>query len=479
VTRFRNRFERVAVLHSGLTDAERYSQWRAIRSGVADVVVGARSAVFAPVPRLGLIVVDEEHETSFKQQNAPRYHARDVALQRGALEGAPVVLGSATPSLEAYGEVRAGRIRLLRLRDRVGGGTFPDVSVLHMGVHAPRGGQYLSEILRSALNDTLAQERQAILFLNRRGYHTAVLCTECSEPVRCERCEIALTYHRRSNRVICHYCGHEELPPTACPACRSARIKYIGSGTERVEAEVMRSFPGAAVLRMDSDTMATRDAHGKALERFRRREVDILIGTQMIAKGLDFPNVTLVGVISADTSLLLPDFRSAERTFQLIAQVAGRTGRGEQAGRVLVQTYNPEHYAVRLAVDESYESFAERELASRQELGYPPFGRLLRAVFSGEAESDAMRLANSAAQAIRNAALPEGTVLLGPARAPLTRISGRYRWHLMVKAPDLEGIRAAGEALRSLPREGGRPTAAAQAPPATRMQVDVDPLSML
>ena len=476
VARFRHRFSRVAVLHSRLTDAERYSQWRTIRSGTADVVVGARSALFAPVPRLGLIVIDEEHETSFKQQNAPRYHARTVALERGRIEGVPVLLGSATPSLEAWNEVAAGRMELLRLSHRVGGGQFPTVTVLHMGLEKSRGGNFLTSHLCSAVDDTLARQRQVILFLNRRGFHTAIICADCAESVRCTQCDIAMTHHRQSNRVICHYCGHEIVPPPECAHCSSRRLKYIGSGTERIEAEVKRTFPGAAVLRMDSDTMASRNAHEEALESFRKRDKDILIGTQMIAKGLDFPGVSLVGVISADTSLLLPDFRAAERTYQLISQVAGRAGRVDDAGRVIVQTYNPEHYAVRLAVENDYERFAAIELAARSEHGYPPFGHLLRVLFTAEAESDAMRLARSAAATLTQAALPEGTTILGPARAPLTKISGRYRWHLMVKAAEDAAIDKAGRTLRALARESA--TAGPRAD-AARMQIDVDPLSML
>jgi len=476
VARFRHRFDRVAVLHSRLTDAERYSQWRTIRSGAADVVVGARSALFAPVPRLGLIVIDEEHETSFKQQNAPRYHARTVALERGRIEGVPVLLGSATPSLEAWNEVAAGRMELLRLSHRVGGGQFPAVTVLHMGLEKSRGRNFLSSHLCSAVDDALAKQKQVILFLNRRGFHTAIICADCAESVRCTQCDIAMTHHRSSNRVICHYCGHELVPPADCAHCGSRRLKYIGSGTERIEAEVKRAFLGAAVLRMDSDTMSSRNAHEEALESFRKREKDILIGTQMIAKGLDFPGVSLVGVISADTSLLLPDFRAAERTYQLISQVAGRAGRVDDAGRVIVQTYNPEHYAVRLAVDNDYERFATIELAARLEHGYPPFGHLLRVLFTAEAESDAMRLARSAAAALGRAALPGETTILGPARAPLTKISGRYRWHLMVKAEGEEAIGEAGRALRALARENS--TAAARTDSA-RMQIDADPLSML
>jgi len=472
VARFKHRFDRVAVLHSRLTDAERYTQWLAIRSGRADVVVGARSALFAPVPHLGLIVVDEEHETSFKQQSTPRYHARNVALKRGQLEGAPVVLGSATPSLEAYLEVRAGSMILLELKNRVGGGTFPATTILDLGLQKSRW-TFLTDHLFSALENTLAAGHQAILFLNRRGYHTALFCPRCGEPVRCPECEIALTYHRGSNRVMCHYCGHESFPLVNCPACRTQKLRYIGSGTERVQTEVQRAFPAARILRMDSDTMSTRHAHGEALECFRRREADLLIGTQMIAKGLDFPSVTLVGVISADTSLLLPDFRAAERTFQLIAQVSGRAGRGEQGGRVVVQTYNPDHYAIKLAVDGNYERFVDHELAARKEMGYPPYGRLLRLVVSAEAESDVMRLTRAAADALREASLPEGTRILGPARAPITKISGRFRWHLMVKSPGEQGIAEAGRILKETRRRENSSLETA------RMQIDVDPLSML
>jgi len=473
VARFRNRFQRVALLHSGLTDAERYAQWKTIRSGKADVVIGARSAIFAPVPSLGLIVVDEEHETSFKQQNSPRYHARDVALRRGEEEGAPVVLGSATPSLEAFHAVRKGEMKLLTLRSRVGGGRFPAVSLVHMGHQGPRSQGFLSQPLQEAIEDALAAGRQAILFLNRRGFNTAMFCSSCAEPLHCSRCDIALTFHRRSNRAICHYCGHEEFPPEACPGCGTGRMRYIGAGTERVEAEVARSFPEARVVRMDSDTMGAHRSYEDALELFRRGERDILIGTQMIAKGLDFPGVALVGVISADTSLLIPDFRSAERTYQLIAQVSGRAGRTDDLGRVFVQTYNPDHYAVALAVRNKYEEFAEIELSSREELGYPPWGRLLRIVFSAETESDLMSAARLVSEELRRAALPGDATILGPARAPITRISGRFRWHVIVKANDSETIRRAGEVLKDAVRRSNINRSM------VRIQIDVDPVAML
>jgi len=408
VRRFRERFERVAVLHSGLTDAERHDQWRRIRRGEADVVVGARSAVFAPVPWLGLVILDEEHETSFKQASVPRYHARDVARERARLAGGVCLLGTATPSLEAWHLSDEGTIERLVLTERVAGGSMPSVRVVDLTVESRRPGfTFLSDVLRAEMDGALARGEQVILFLNRRGWASVLMCGSCRQSLKCEFCSVSVTLHRRAERVICHYCGAERPPPRTCPACGSA-LASLGFGTEKVEQEVRRSFLGANVARMDSDTMSGRGAHERVLARFSDGRVDVLIGTQMIAKGLDFPNATLVGVLCADSALFLPDYRASERTFQLLSQVIGRTGRGPKGGRVVVQAYDPRHVAIQRGVRQDYEPFAAEELRQREALGYPPFTRLVRVVVHGASQAaaaDKAREVRDALAALRDAAV--------------------------------------------------------------------------
>lgn len=474
ISRFRGRFDRVAVLHSRLTDKERLHQWKMIQNGEADVVVGARSAIFAPLPRLGLIVVDEEHETSFKQQNAPRYHAREVALKRARIEGAVSIFGSATPSLEAYQYARSRVLEPLTLHQRVGGRSFPAVSVVNMAVEKSVRSSFLSEALISNIESTLKDKNQTILFLNRRGFHTVYFCGACKETVRCVNCDISMTLHRKANRLLCHYCGFEQIPPTICPHCSLPKLVYIGAGTERVEHDVKGLFPKANVLRMDSDTMIGRNAHEEALRRFKSRDVDILIGTQMIAKGLDFPGVTLVGVIAADAPLYQPDFRSAERTYQLLSQVSGRAGRGEDAGRVIVQALNIEHYSVQLALRNDYMSFAATELKARMEAGYPPFARLLRVVFSGENPDEVQTLAKAIAESANELELHDETRILGPATAPITMINNRHRWHLLVKTPIRHDLTRLADEWSGFFAKNRRKRFKT-----SRMSLDMDPQSML
>ncbi len=404
VRRFRERFDRVAVLHSHLTDAERHDQWKAIRRGEADVVVGARSAVFAPVPKLGLVVLDEEHETSFKQNNVPRYHAREVAVERARTTGALVLMGTATPSLEAWHRANEGEYERLTMEERVAGGRTPEVQIVDLKVEERRKRfTYLSDALRAAMEDVLARHGQIILFLNRRGWAPVLLCRTCRTALKCPDCDVSMTLHQRAHRVLCHYCGHEEPPPTMCRGCGN-RLAPLGFGTEKVEQEVKQAFPSAHVARMDSDTMSGRGAHEKVLDAFGEGKVDVLVGTQMIAKGLDFPNALLVGVLCADSALFLPDYRAAERTFQLLTQVTGRTGRGPKGGRVVVQAYDPRHIAIRTGVAQGYASFARWELEEREALGYPPFGRLLRIVVQGPDEMGATKRAVELGRVLRRAA---------------------------------------------------------------------------
>jgi primosomal protein N' (replication factor Y) len=471
--RFEARFGRVAVLHSHMSDVERHRQWERIARGEVPVIVGARSAVFAPTPHLGLIVLDEEHESSFKQETSPRYHARDVALQRAAAEGVPLVLGSATPSLESFRKALAGEYRLLRLGGRVLGRPLPDVATVDLRTEARsrsmRGA--LCRPLAMALEQALRDGGQAILLLNRRGFATHVQCPACGEVLRCPECDIALTHHRQQASVLCHYCDYRADVPTACPQCRYGAIRFSGLGTERLEAEVRARFPEVRVLRMDRDSMQRPGSHERALAAFRAGEAQVLLGTQMIAKGLDFPNVTLVGVINADIALHLPDFRAGERTLQLLVQVAGRTGRGERGGRVLVQTLSPEHPAVACAVRHDYERFARHELAVRDALAYPPAGAMIRLVVRGPRAEVTRGFAEHVAERIAAALGPaaEATRLLGPAPAPIARIRGLHRFHLQVQGPHLDVLRTAVR------------TATTDLAPPEDVQwiVDVDPLEMM
>jgi len=471
VRRFAGRFERVALLHSRLTEAERREQWHLIRSGEAEVVIGARSAVFAPTRRLGLIVVDEEHESTFKQQSSPRYHAAAVAMRRGALEGALVVLGSATPSLESYHRARQGEYALATLPTRVADAPLPGVEVVDMRTERARTKRrtLISRRLAALADASLARGEQVIFFLNRRGFSTWIVCRRCGHVVKCPRCEVSLVYHRRAGRARCHHCGADIEPPTACPVCNSGAVSYLGAGTQRIEEVIQRRFPDHPCARMDSDTTRGRTRHRDILAAFREGKTRILLGTQMIAKGLDLPNVTVVGVIDADVSLNLPDFRASERTFQLLAQVAGRTGRGFRGGRVVIQTSSPEQACIRFALRHDYPAFARHELAHREALGYPPFGRLARLIVEGTRSPACERRCAALAERLRSAAADADVEVLGPAPAPLSRIRGRYRHHVMLKERtpgDLHRVlRACRGDLRS---QGG-----------VQVIVDVDPVSLL
>ena len=414
VERFRRRFGAVAVLHSHMSDANRHWHWQRIAEGRVAVVVGARSAIFAPTPHLGLIVLDEEHETTFKQEIAPRYHAREVAVARAAAENVPLILGSATPSLESWNRAREGKYQLIEMPRRVLNRPLPEVGTIDLRANGQRTGSRgsISRLLHQAISAALQDDGQVILLLNRRGYSTHIQCPACGAVVRCPDCDIALTHHQGTrysgsrstgcpgDQVLCHLCDYRTAPPTRCQECDSGEIRYWGLGTQKLEAEVRARFPNAPLLRMDADTMRTHGAHEKALSAFREGKARILLGTQMIAKGLDFPNVTLVGVIQADTALHLPDFRAAERTFHLVTQVAGRTGRGDKGGRVLVQTFSPDHPAIRAAVRHDYAAFAAEELPLREMLHYPPFAAMIRLVIRGESEAAAKEFAARLGQSV-------------------------------------------------------------------------------
>lgn len=482
VQRFRAVFgDRVAVLHSGLSDGERYDEWRALQRGSKRIAVGARSAVFAPLPDLGAIVVDEEHEPSYKQNEVPRYHAREAAIVRARLESAVCVLGSATPSLESWENARQGKFTLLELPERVAGGSLPPVRVLDLRRERRKAGSHgrarpliLSLPLQRAVEQRLARGEQTLLLLNRRGFSNFVQCRACGRVHPCPNCNVSLTFHRGRSRVVCHHCGHQEPVPGVCPECASEDLSFRGVGTEQVERAVGEAFPAARVSRMDLDTTSGKWAHQRILERVGRGETDILLGTQMIAKGLDFPNVTLVGVINADVGLGLPDFRAAERTFQLLTQVAGRAGRGPKEGEVIVQTSLPDHPAIRLAASHDYTGFARRELAWRRDPPYPPFRRLLNLVVSGPDQMAVQEHAGEAAgwlAGLLRKAGP-GVLLTGPAPCPLDRVRGRWRWHLLLRSRHAPVLERVGDYFyRSFVTAGRRP--------GIRFVLDRDPVSLL
>lgn len=437
----RSRFDRpVAVLHSALSDGQRYDQWRAIRDQRVRIVLGARSAVFAPLDDLGLVVVDEEHDGAYKQEDKLRYQARDLAVYRAKQAGAAVVLGSATPSLESFEAAGAGRYQLLTLTRRIGEGRLPEVRVIDMRLAAGKR-KALTPMLKTALTEALEAGGQALLFINRRGLASLPLCLACGHVLNCLNCSVSLTQHQRGDAtaLACHYCGLETDPPAACPQCGSGLMKYLGVGTEKLEAEVQNAFPRAKVARLDADTARPKGELTRILTDLRNRNIDVLVGTQMITKGHDFPGITLVGVIEADLGLHLPDFRAAERTFQLLAQVGGRAGRGRDPGRVLVQTFSPEHYALIMAKKHDYLSFFEEERAQRLDCGYPPFGRLILARFSGGREEETRQAAEDA-RAVGRRILeqhPADVELIGPAPSALAKIKNKYRFQLLLRSAEV------------------------------------------
>ncbi|MFC5703433.1 primosomal protein N' [Cohnella faecalis] len=445
VERFKSRFgARVAVLHSRLSQGERFDEWRKIREGRAQVAVGARSAVFAPFSNIGLIVIDEEHETSYKQEESPKYHARDVAIERARLSGAAVVLGSATPSLETYEAALSGRAgpdipHYISLPERVADRPLPGVTIVDMREELKLGNRAMfSRELADALRDRLAKGEQTVLLLNRRGYATFVMCRSCGHTVQCPHCDISLTHHKGSGNMRCHYCGYAETEPKTCPACQSPHIRFFGTGTQKVEESLAHTFPGIRVIRMDVDTTSEKGSHEKWLTEFRERRADVLLGTQMVAKGLDFPYVTLVGVLAADAALRLPDFRAAERTFQLLTQVAGRAGRHELPGEVIIQTYDPEHSSVASVQGHDYAKFTEQELFIRSQLGYPPYGRLIALTFSHESVPMLLSVGQRFASGLKAKAAELGLAsteldVLGPVPSPIPRLKDRYRFQCMVK----------------------------------------------
>jgi primosomal protein N' (replication factor Y) len=504
VVRAQERFgDAVALVHSGLAPGQRWDEWRRVARGEARIVVGTRSAVFAPLLDLGLVIVDEEHDAAYKQDEGLRYHGRDLAVVRGKLAGVPVVLGSATPSIESYQQALDGKYRLLTLTERVHGRPLPAVTLVDLRspggrpvatpraaaaagpAPAPRGvptpptmpaepdAPLFSPPLLEAMHETLARGEQTLLFLNRRGFASALHCLACGEPAGCPSCSVSLTLHRRRAALLCHHCGYARAArETTCQACGRGTLAALGLGTERVEAEIARLFPAARLGRLDRDTTTRQGAHRRILEAWSAGKLDVLIGTQMVAKGHDVPGVTLVGVLLADVALSMPDFRAAERAFQLLTQVAGRAGRGTLPGRVIVQTYRPGHHSLVAAAAHDYASFAPAELETRKEVGYPPFVRLVALRLEGPDADRTGALAETLATRVRAACERTGVVMRGPAPAPLERLRGRYRWQLVLSSPS---TRALHEVVRTIQSAWRAATEART----IRLVVDVDPVSML
>lgn len=476
IERFQGRFgpETVAVLHSGMLESRRMQEWQRIRGAQARVVVGARSAIFAPVRNLGLVVLDEEHEPSYKQDDSPRYHAREVGIHRAEMAQAAVILGSATPSMESYHAATtpgpdggAPRIHLLELRSRIDEVPLPEVQIVDM--RREREGGRRSRIFSRPLEETLAQilgeHQQAILFLNRRGFSTFIHCRRCGFVLKCDLCRLPLTYHMAQKQMICHSCSRAVPPPDVCPKCESDYVRFQGIGTEKVESELARLFPAASIARMDSDATQLRGSHAQILNAFSEHKIDVLVGTQMIAKGLDFPKVTLVGVISADTALNLPDFRAAERTFNLLTQVGGRAGRARLPGKVIVQTYTPHHYAILAAKDHDYHSFYKQEIAIRRDLGLPPFTRLARLTARALKETKASEFAGKLATACRRGFPPQVQVI-GPAPSEIPKLRRQYRWQVLLKTTSIDLLKKnLAQVLKTC-----------KPPSGCYLAVDVDPL---
>ena len=434
---FLSRFgERLAVLHSGLSEGERFDQWQRVRRGEATVVLGARSAVFAPLEGLGLVIVDEEHEPAYKQEDGLRYNGRDLAVLRAQQAGCLVVLGSATPSVVSFHHCRQGKYTLLTMSKRVENQPLPRVDIVDLAtVKRSRPDLVFSDQLIAAMRETFEARNQTLLFVNRRGFSPFMLCRDCGHILQCRHCQVSLTLHRARRTLLCHYCGYSRHVDALCPACNSTRVAGIGIGSERIEEEAAQLFPEARIARLDSDTSINRRQYLAILRSVREREIDILIGTQMIAKGLHFPHITLVGVVWADSGLGMPDYKASERTFSLLSQVTGRAGRGETPGRVLVQTYQPHHYAIQLARQHDYIGFFEREIEVRRPLAYPPWSRLINIRFSGPREDRVQIAARQVAEFLRERANGQGVEILGPSPAPLVKLKDQTRWQLLLKSP--------------------------------------------
>lgn len=469
VDRFKSRFgDRVAVFHSRMLESARFMEWKRIADGEARMVVGPRSAVFSPFRNPGIFIVDEEHEPSYKQEDAPRYHAREVAIERARAAGVPVILGSATPSLESYYKSISGKYKLVELTMRIEDRKLPRVKLVDMRLDfdTRTGKQVVSRIMADALRKDIAKKQQALIFLNRRGFSTFVMCHKCGFVLKCKKCDSPMVFHQSKGELICHYCNERMPPVKICPACNDDYLMYRGTGTQKVEKELKTILPEAVIARMDSDTMSKRGAHDRVLRDFKDHKIDVIVGTQMIAKGLDFPKVTQVGVISADANLNLPDFRSGERTFNLITQVAGRAGRGDLGGEVIVQTFTPENYAINLAAKHDYHGFYLAEIESRRDLKFPPFTTLVKIMIRAGKEDSVIKTAERLAETLRKKI--KGVDILGPAPSPMARLRGFYRWNVLLRSKDrVTAVTDLRKALKGFRKGAG-----------VFMTVDVDPMSM-
>lgn len=476
VDRFIARFgqEKIAALHSKLSVGERYDSWKKIKEGEAKIVIGARSAIFAPMQNLGLIIIDEEHDSSYKSEMNPRYHAIEVAKKIAEEKNIPLLLGSATPDIPNFYKARQGEIRLLTLEKRANSSTLPEVEIVDLREELANGNRsMISRKLYNMMQENLKAKKQTILFLNRRGFSTFIMCRDCGYTLNCKNCNISMTYHKKDNRLKCHYCGHEEQAVTICPECGSKKIRYFGTGTQKLEEEVKKLFPEATTIRMDVDTVTKKNSHEMILNQFKEESIDILIGTQMVVKGHHFPKVTLVGVIAADSSLHIDDYRSSERTFDLIVQVAGRAGREELPGKVIVQTYNPDDFSIQCAKEQNYDSFYEAEINIRRQLKYPPFCDIIVFGLSGLVKAEVQKASNTLYQILDEQIKQEkmDTLLLKPLPCPIDRIKNRYRFRMILKGKaDEEMITMINQAMTKYYKENFRQT---------RMMIDINPTNMM
>ena len=438
VDRFLSRFgeEKIAVLHSKLSVGERFDQWKKIEQGKAKIVIGARSAIFAPVKDLGLIIIDEEHDDSYKAESSPRYNAKEIASFLGKNAGAPVVLGSATPDMSTYYKALNGEIQYIELSKRANNSTLPEVEVVDLRKELAYGNKtMISSKLKEEIDKNLKNKKQTILFLNRRGFSTFIMCRECGYTVKCKNCNISMTYHKTENKLKCHYCGYEENVVKICPECHSDKIRYFGTGTQKLEQEINKIFPEASTIRMDIDTVTKKNSHEEILNKFKDENIDILIGTQMVVKGHHFPNVTLVGVIAADSNLNMGDFRANEKTFQTLTQVAGRAGREKENGRVIIQTYNPDNYAIEYSKYQDYDVFYNTEIGIRKQLKYPPFCDIIVIDMSSKNERELMNVAKKLHGYLKNRVINEkfGLLLYSPVPSPIDKIKDRHRMRMLIK----------------------------------------------
>lgn len=474
INRFISRFnqEEIAVLHSKLSVGERYDEWNKIKEGKAKIIIGARSAVFAPTENIGIIIIDEEHDSSYKSEAVPKYDTKEIAKKIAQENKCPLVLGSATPDLVTYYKAQKGRIKLLELTQRANNSKLPKVEVIDLKMELASGNRsMLSNTLQQAIEENLKEKRQTILFLNRRGYSTFIMCRECGYTVKCKNCDISMTYHKTENKLKCHYCGHEEKVVTICPECHSTKIRYFGTGTQKLEAEINKMFPQASTIRMDVDTVTKKNSHEEILDNFKNKNIDILIGTQMIVKGHHFPNVTLVGVIAADSSLNIDDYRANERTFQLLTQVAGRAGREHLDGKVIIQTYNPENFSIVCAQKQNYELFYNTEIALRKQLKYPPFCDIILIGFNSLSEKEIIELSNRVYNYLKNNLDRQAFIIFKPMPSPIDKIQNRFRWRIIIKGNITEEVNTLiNKCLQNVYETNYKDT---------RVTVDVNPNNMI